>query len=289
MIYTLKNEFLAVQVADKGAELRSVVGADGTEYMWQADARYWGKTAPWMFPVCGRLQSDAYIFGGQRYKMGRHGFARDSVFAVTDAASDRLTMVLAATDETKKMYPFAFILKIDYCLEKNSLVCTISIINEGTDVMPLSFGGHPGFCVPVGGVGAYADCYLEFSAPCTPKQVVFDENLLDSGKRRPFPLQEGRYIPLSHQTFENDAIFLCNVADEVTLRSKKTARAVTLSSGGAPYLGIWSTYPEGDFVCIEPWFGMVAPAGVTELDKMPTMMHVAAGECRRVQLKFSFC
>lgn len=38
----LKNEFLTVTVNSMGAELRSVRGADGTEYLWRGDAALWG-------------------------------------------------------------------------------------------------------------------------------------------------------------------------------------------------------------------------------------------------------
>ena len=37
MNYTIKNEFLTVEVSDEGAQLQSIRGADGTEYLWQAD------------------------------------------------------------------------------------------------------------------------------------------------------------------------------------------------------------------------------------------------------------
>ena len=33
----LKNEFLTIQVAEKGAELQSIKDKEGHEYLWQAD------------------------------------------------------------------------------------------------------------------------------------------------------------------------------------------------------------------------------------------------------------
>ena len=66
MIYTLKNEFLTVKIDTAGAELRSVLGADGTEYMWQRDSRYWGDSAPWLFPICSNLDGRFYTYGGKK-------------------------------------------------------------------------------------------------------------------------------------------------------------------------------------------------------------------------------
>ena len=41
MEFCLNNEKLCVRVSSLGAELRSVRGADGTEYLWQGDERFW--------------------------------------------------------------------------------------------------------------------------------------------------------------------------------------------------------------------------------------------------------
>lgn len=288
MLYTLKNELLTVKIAARGAEPVSVVGADGTEFLWQADARYWGKTAPWLFPICGRLPGGAYTYGGVTYEMGCHGFARGMEFAPVAVSDTALTMLLQANEETKKQYPFDFSLEIAYRLEGNRLCCALKITNKGESVMPASIGGHPGFCVPVGGVGAYDDCYLEFSAPCTPRAVVFSVNLLDSGERVPYTPEDGVRIPLSHEMFQNDATFLCDVPREVTLRSKKSLHAVTVSYGEAPYLGIWSAANGGDFVCIEPWYGMASAEGVTAFEEKGDMFRLARGESRCVQMDMIF-
>ena len=78
MEFCLNNEKLCVRVSSLGAELRSVRGADGTEYLWQGDERFWRGRATNIFPYVGRLTEDSYLWRGARYKMGRHGFARGS-------------------------------------------------------------------------------------------------------------------------------------------------------------------------------------------------------------------
>ena len=288
MNYVLKNEFLTVTVADKGAEIRSVRGCDGTEFMWQADAAYWGRTAPWMLPICGRLQGGAYTYEGVAYKMSNHGFARDMVFTLVSSLADTLTFTLSANEETKKIYPFDFSFSVTYRLAGNALSCTLTATNEGTRVMPATFGGHPAFCVPVGGVGTYEDCYLEFSAPCTPRQVVYGKTLLDTGVRVPYQPEDGVRISLTREMFADDSIFLSDVAESVTLRSRKTAHAVEVSYGKVPYLGIWSTYPAGDFVCIEPWYGMASPEGVSAFEEKPHLFWIAPGACQSAQMSYTF-
>ena len=56
MLY-LENERLKASIHEKGAELCSLIGlSDGTEYVWQADPAIWGRHAPLLFPVIGRLK-----------------------------------------------------------------------------------------------------------------------------------------------------------------------------------------------------------------------------------------
>ena len=43
----LENEQIEVTVNIHGAELRSLKSkADGQEYLWNADTKYWGRTSP---------------------------------------------------------------------------------------------------------------------------------------------------------------------------------------------------------------------------------------------------
>ena len=105
MEFCLNNEKLCVRVSSLGAELRSVRGADGTEYLWQGDERFWRGRATNIFPYVGRLTEDSYLWRGARYKMGRHGFARGSEFTAEAATDTRLVLSLRAGEATRESYP----------------------------------------------------------------------------------------------------------------------------------------------------------------------------------------
>ena len=50
----LKNEKLTVEISSHGAELQSIRNAEGREYLWQGDEKYWPRRSPLLFPiVCG--------------------------------------------------------------------------------------------------------------------------------------------------------------------------------------------------------------------------------------------
>ena len=71
--HILKNSFIAIKVSDHGAELKSLVKADsGKEFMWQADAKYWGRTAPVLFPIVGSVWNGEYNVNGVSYKLSQH-------------------------------------------------------------------------------------------------------------------------------------------------------------------------------------------------------------------------
>ena len=60
MRHTIKNARLTVVAEEDGAQLRSILGADGTEYLWQGDPKYWSDRALNIFPYVARLTDGSY-------------------------------------------------------------------------------------------------------------------------------------------------------------------------------------------------------------------------------------
>ena len=290
MLYTLKNDKLTVQISDKGAELMSVLGADGCEYLWQGDDRYWASRAPWMFPVCGRLYHGRYACNGKEYELPNHGFARHSLFELTAQSDDSVTLTLTANEQTKALYPFDFAFSVTYRLTDSTLQCTLSVKNTGNATLPFAVGAHPGFCAPINKNGSFEDCYLEFSAQHTPSKILFTENLLTSGDRAAYPLRDGRFIDLTRDFFAADATFLADTCGEVTLRSRKDAHTVTLRYPDFAYVGIWTKTDDGaDYVCIEPWCGLPGrDGGVEELIERADLFKLPPNAERTVSLDLVF-
>ena len=60
-VHTIENEKLKIQVSDHGGELISIIKKEtGQEYIWNADAAYWGRHAPVLFPIVGGLKNKTY-------------------------------------------------------------------------------------------------------------------------------------------------------------------------------------------------------------------------------------
>ena len=90
MLYTIRNSLLQVTASAAGAELMSIQTADGTEYLWQGDPKYWSDRAPNIFPYVARLTKEQYTYQGKTYHLPIHGFAPTAPFTVTAAADDSL-------------------------------------------------------------------------------------------------------------------------------------------------------------------------------------------------------
>lgn len=289
MLYTLQNDVLTVKVSDIGAEIHSVV-RDGCKYIWVGDAAFWSSHAPLLFPVCGRFFEAQYTCDGKTYEIPCHGFIRRAPLTLECISNTSVCFCVESTDETKKIYPFDFVLKIWHILEGECVTTRFEIENTGEVVLPATVGGHPGFNVPLDGEGEFDDYYLEFGKACSPDQIEISPRGLFTGKKTAYPLVDGNKLPLSHKLFEIDGIFLSRMDSTVTLKSKVGTRSVTLEYPDMPYLGVWhSAKSEAPFVCIEPWCGLPGYDGVMEdINTRHDMFRILPGKKQTAEFKMTF-
>lgn len=279
MFHTISNEFLSVTVSEQGAELQSLLGADGTEYLWQGDPKYWSDRAINLFPCVAGLHKGKYRMDGQLYEIPIHGIAPYSRFKVAEKTSTSVTMELSSNKETYLQYPRQFKFQIAYSLSGNTLDITFHVENQDKKTMYFGLGGHPGINVPLKQEIDFEAYYLKFSAPCSPKKFGFTNNSLLDGSEAEFPLENEQTLHLKHHLFDT-AIVLKDVAREVTLATKQDGHSVTVRYPDMPYLGIWH-WPNTDapYVCIEPWCSLPGVEGITpDFETKADLLRLAAGE-----------
>ena len=138
MLIHIKNENETAAIDTLGAELVSSMGDDGFEHIWQGDKTYWGGHAPVLFPIVGALRDNRTCINGEWYEMKRHGVARHEEFTVTEQGEDYVTLQLTANEETKKQYPFDFVLTVSYYLTGSSITTKFTVKNADTKPMPFS-------------------------------------------------------------------------------------------------------------------------------------------------------
>ena len=79
---------LSAEISRHGAELRALRDADDRDLLWDGDPAFWTGHAPILFPIGGALHDDTLRGDGQAYTMGKHGFARRSLFELVDRQPD---------------------------------------------------------------------------------------------------------------------------------------------------------------------------------------------------------
>ena len=279
MEYTIQNEFLTVVISDLGAELMSIKTNDGHEYLWQGDAKYWDGRAPIMFPICGRLFEGKYTYLGKTYSLSNHGFARKSTFALKSVAKSFVTLELTANEETRAIYPFDFSFCVTFALNGNRLDVKYEVKNTDSKELIFSVGGHPAFNVPLDKGLSFEDCYVEFNKKCEALRIDFSPTCFLTHKDKLYENGGTQRINLRHDLFDDDAIFLYNVAKEISLGSEKTSRRVTMRFDGMKYIGLWhAVKTDAPYVCIEPWTSVPATDGIVDnLLTKEEMVHLPVG------------
>ena len=127
---TLSNSVLTVQIAEHGAELQSIK-KDGKEYLWQGDAKFWGRRSPVLFPIVGRVWNNKYRHAGNTYEIGQHGFARDMNFKLTYKEDKGAVYWLESTPDTLGKFPFPSPIG-GYLLEENKITVKMACRKSGS-------------------------------------------------------------------------------------------------------------------------------------------------------------
>lgn len=283
MEYMIRNAALRVTISSEGGELMSVKTLDGTEFMWQGDPAYWKKRAPHCFPVVGRLTGGKCTMDGKLCAMDTHGFFRWRQMEPVEHREDRLTLKMESDQETLAGYPCKWEVRLTYVLDGECLRICFAVENKDCRPMWFSYGGHPGFRVPLEQGLAFEDYCLRFGGKCAPVRVGMTDACFVGGPDTPLVLENGDTLPLRHNLFDRDAVVLKQMADTVALCSPKGAHSVTVHYPGMKYLGLWhAPETEAPYVCVEPWTDIPSRQDVVEeLAQKPDIIRLDPGGCRR--------
>ena len=250
----IDNDQLEVSVSTMGGELQSVKSKkDGYEYIWQADAKYWGRHAPVLFPFIGRSNDNSYLLDGQKYSMKQHGFLRDYDFELVHQEKDSVKLLFESNPETRKVYPYDFSVELEYKLSSKQLEVIYRINNFTANTMYYSLGFHPAFNIE----GDLADYRLDFA----PEQEKLTDLLIDpapfrSGKEATVELKDSS-LPLSYPMLDKGLkIYNADDISTVKLTSSHT-HSITMDLHDFPFLAVWSPEKkQAPFVCVEAFRGL---------------------------------
>ncbi len=249
---TLKNTNIVCEISEIGAEIRSIKYNDKNQ-MWGGYPEIWSGVAPLLFPICGGLKGDKFVFEDKEYILQKHGYARFAKFRIEFVNDRTVTFLHKSNEDTLKQYPFSYELRVIYALTKSGVKVTYKVNNTDNKAMYFSIGSHEAFATPEG----IKDYDIIFPKKETLNAYVLDGNLL---RKNAFPIiKDSNILPLYDKFFMVDALVFKDLKSKsATLRNRKTGRFVKVDFPDKSYFLLWHKHL-APYICLEPWAGIQDP------------------------------
>ncbi|MBQ2766136.1 MAG: aldose 1-epimerase family protein [Clostridia bacterium] len=236
---------------------------DGKEYVWEGIPEYWASHTPVLFPTVGSTIDSSVKFEGVAYPLAKHGFARKREFTLVDSSADTLVYELCDDEETKKLYPYSFSLKVTHKITDEGFTTEFKVTN--TDNKPIWFciGGHPGFRCPMNDGEKFSDYKLVFEK-VENEDVIYTTNYgggyIDAALPVVDKLKNTNEWELDHADYDVDVLLTKKLKSrKVKLVHKVTGKGIEFDFNGFDALGVWTPpKKQAPFVCLEPWNGLPA-------------------------------
>ncbi|WP_438753151.1 aldose 1-epimerase family protein [Pararhizobium sp. O133] len=272
------NDHLTVEVSSLGAEMRSLNSRDGRSWLWNGDAAFWGGRSPVLFPVVGKAPDDTVSIDGTAYPMAQHGFARRNEFVAASSTPTMCRYELTASDATRAVYPFEFLLAVEHALDGPALTVSAEVSNRDTRPMPFGVGFHPAFLWPLPGADGQTHV-VTLDNGGEPPMVRVRGGLINPAPL-PSPFTAGRLVPEASM-FEADAMIFPEGAGDGLRFGVEGGPELRFKFENLPNLALW-TKPGAPFLCVEPWHGTAALAGGSNaLEERPSTTTLRPGETAR--------
>lgn len=257
----LENNCLRISISNLGAELQEVINKKSSKnILWNGSPDFWGRKAPVLFPIVGKLKENTYYVDGKMYSLPQHGFARDCVFETKSVSTSSGVFILKSTSESKEVYPFDFELEIEYVLQENVLVTKYKVRNVDTKNMYFSIGAHPGFSIDS---DIFSSCSLYFDTEENLNRFKLENGLLT--KNTEHISLEKRELKLNYALFKYDALVFKNMqSNSISLMNADGKKELTFHAKHFPFYGIW-TKENAPFICLEPWHGIADSVDTTQI------------------------
>ena len=192
---------------------------------------------PILFPICGNLPDNLFIYERQKYQLKQHGFARDlpwKVIAQSTTNCAKIILSLKSNEQTRQVYPFDFELIFSYQLQGNKLIIQQAYTNNSAAEMPFSFGFHPYFW-------CRDKSKLELDIPADEYQDQISKTIHPFDGSLDYTQDE---IDIAFKTLHNHTTSLTNHQRRLKVTIHYSEIFSTL---------VFWTVKGKDYVCLEPW------------------------------------
>jgi len=157
---------------------------------------------------------------------------------------------LQSDSASLQRYPWQFELLVHFTLKDSGLSIAYEVTNTDEKPMLFTIGSHPAFALDIDSPSELSD----YTVTVNQDEPLQCHALNEAGLLATDSTTHDSVIPLSETVFADDALVFRNVSARSVTLSRNGLTLLTVTTGGAPHLGIWAK-PAAPFVCIEPWLG----------------------------------
>lgn len=251
MIYTIENEKIKLSVNSLGGSMTSLIyKPTGEERLWQGDERWWKGQDVVIFPIVGH--AGAFTANGKECLLKSHGLIRYRTLNLKESGKNFITLAIRSDGQSFEEFPYEWEFEITYTLEENTVKVGY-FVRSLKGVMPFYLGGHPGMKAPCGRV------LITFENEEYPVLYPFDGEARPLGRVKSFAVDKAFFKEC--KTYQLGSLSGGAIVAECEDGFRYTYRS------NCPLYAFWSNEDGGDYVCVEPWWGIndfsVAPKEIT--------------------------
>lgn len=240
----IENNLLKVSVNEVGGNLTSIIYKPlNIELIYQIEEGSWPFQDVVIFPLIG---AGHYFYKNNEYTMkSRHGFVRNELMTVKENNGNKLILVLSQNENTLNQYPFKFTFTLTYELTSSLLKVQTSITNNDQETIYFSYASHTGLKADSANGKVIFDKDYKFLPLIS---TLIEQNNKDNILTNSVKLNKETFKKYDTLVFEGKEEFLILKTgyDNMDIKLKFDS----------PYFAIWSNPNKGEFVCIEPWWGI---------------------------------
>ncbi len=287
MILSINDGDLAVKIDTLGGELHSVKKGE-TEFLWQGDSTYWGKRAPLLFPIVGRLRANTINIRGKKREITPHGFLRDTQGEIVKQTDSEVELHFTFSEETLQKYPFKCDVTAIFKIEGGKFKTQYTVRNLDTEKMVYNFGLHPAFNCNTNEGELFEDYYLEFDKNLTLKTCDFNNNDEMEKDNKYTVINNSNKMSLKHNMFHRTLVFTDLNFDTVYLCHKERGKLLKFSFENFNIFAMWQPV-NAPFLCFEPWCGMSSIVqDFDNFEDSPFAQFLSAGSEKTFKMEISF-
>ncbi len=294
----LGNNLVSLTASVGGQGLEMLLSPSGEEHS-PRPTRYGN---PILFPFPNRVRDATFTFLGHRYQLERntpeghhiHGFVRTRPWRVDEAHADsagarlRSSFVSVKHPDVLRQYPFPFVLTVTYTLIGNTLRLDAQARNVGATPLPMGFGLHPYFRLPLRCDGRPCDCRIQVPAR---RLWLLDKDKLPTGDSEPVPPQLDFRSPRPVGDSELDHLYgeLAREADATTCRLFDPAARTELTvrfGSEFPFLVVYAP-AERPTICFEPYTCITDAVNLAAVVRHSGLQVLGPGQSWRGSVEFA--